>query len=200
MSKSLAFYFDFVSPYSYLAMTQLPELVAKQGADLVFKPLLLGALHQAQDMPSPAFIPNKAKWIYKDCHLWAKHLNVPLIWPKQFPFNTMFILRVCLYLQQSNPSKVAEFVEQTFNAIWQQGLDVNDESSVQAHLVSLGLDVDEVQQGCQQQSVKDALKQSVSDAHGLGMFGAPAFKVNDDVFFGQDRLIFVEQALADIQE
>ena len=196
MSKTLEFYFDFVSPYSYLAMTQLPEFLQKNPADLVFKPVFLGALHQAQDMPSPAFIPNKAKWIHRDCHLWADHYQVPLAWPKQFPFNTMFLLRATIYLQQSQPEKLAQFVEQTFNAIWQNGLDVNDEQAVSQHLLALGFDLADIQQGCQQQAVKDALKNSVTDAHGLGMFGLPAFKVADDVFFGQDRLMFVEKALA----
>jgi len=196
MSKTLEFYFDFVSPYSYLAMPQLLKIQAEQEAQISYKPVLLGALHQAQDMPSPAFIPNKAKWIYRDCHLWAEHLNVSLAWPNQFPFNTMFLLRTALYLQQNQPEKLAQFVEQTFNAIWQNGLDVNDEQAVQLHLQSLGLDVADVMQGCQQQAVKDALKNSVKNAHELGMFGLPAFKVGEDVFFGQDRLMFVEKALA----
>jgi len=195
MSQTLEFYFDFVSPYSYLAMTQLPAVLAKHDAQLVFKPVLLGALHQAQDMPSPAFIPNKAKWIYRDCHLWADYYKQPLAWPKQFPFNTMFVLRACIYIQMTQPEKAKEFIEKTFNAIWQDGLDVNDEQAVQKHLSDLGFDVSDILQGCQKQEVKDALKQSVGDAHQLGMFGAPAFKVNDDVFFGQDRLMFVEQAL-----
>ena len=195
MSQTLEFYFDFVSPYSYVAMTQLPALIQKHQAQLDFKPVLLGALHQAQDMPSPAFIPNKAKWIFRDCHLWAKHYQIPLEWPKQFPFNTMFLLRACIYLQMTQPDKVFDFVEKTFKAIWQQGLDVNDELAVQQYLQSIGLDVQDLLQGCQQQPVKEGLKQSVADAHQLGMFGLPAFKVNDDVFFGQDRLMFVENAL-----
>lgn len=195
MSQTLEFYFDFVSPYSYIAMTQLPDVIRKHQAQLVFKPVLLGALHQAQDMPSPAFIPNKAKWIYRDCHLWAKHLDIPLNWPKQFPFNTMFLLRVCTYLQMNQADKVQGFVEKTFNAIWQDGLDVNDENAVQQHLQSIGFDVQDLLQGCQQQPVKDGLKHSVEGAHTLGMFGLPAFKVNNEVFFGQDRLMFVEDAL-----
>lgn len=196
MAQTVEFYFDFVSPYSYLAMTQLDEAFAQQDVKWAYKPVFLGALHQAQDMPSPAFIPNKAKWIYRDCHLWAQHYQVPLAWPAQFPFNTMFLLRACLFLQQSQPQKVAEFVKQTFLAIWQQGLNVGNEQAVQAHLQALGLDVAALMEGCQQQWVKDGLKQSVSDAHALGLFGVPAFKVNDDVFFGQDRLMFVQQAVA----
>ena len=78
MDKTLDFYFDFVSPYSYLAMTQLPSALSEQDVVINYKPVLLGALHQAQEMPSPAFIPNKAKWIYRDCHLWAKHYDVAL--------------------------------------------------------------------------------------------------------------------------
>jgi len=195
MAQPIEFYFDFVSPYSYLAITQLEKAFENQDVEWVYKPVFLGALHQAQDMPSPAFIPNKAKWIYRDCHLWAKHYQVPLAWPAQFPFNTMFLLRTSLFLQASQPEKIDEFVKQTFLAIWQDGLQVGDEQAVQVHLQSLGFDVAAIIDGCQQQWVKDALKRSVSDAHELGLFGVPAFKVKDDVFFGQDRLMFVQQAL-----
>lgn len=199
MSQSLEFYFDFVSPYSYLAITQLPQALSAYDVEIQYKPVFLGALHQAQDMPSPAFIPNKAKWIYRDCHLWANHYDVPLKWPKQFPFNTMFLLRTCLYLHKTQPDTLARFVEKTFYAIWQNGLDVNNEADVQQHLQELGLDVTDILQGCQQQEIKLALKQSVEDAHQLGLFGVPAFKVNDDVFFGQDRLLFVQQVLTNTQ-
>lgn len=195
MAQSLEFYFDFVSPYSYLAVTQLPEALAKFDVKIIYKPVFLGALHQAQDMPSPAFIPNKAKWIHRDCHLWAEHYQVPLSWPKQFPFNTMFLLRTCIYLQASQPEAVPNFVLNTFKAIWQAGLDVNNEAVVQQYLLDLGFDVADILQGCQRQDVKQALKQSVTEAHELGLFGVPAFKVNDDVFFGQDRLMFVQNAL-----
>ena len=196
MDKTLDFYFDFVSPYSYLAMTQLPSALSEQDVVINYKPVLLGALHQAQEMPSPAFIPNKAKWIYRDCHLWAKHYDVALTWPKQFPFNSMFLLRTCLYLQQTSPEIIPVFIEKTFNAIWQAGLDVNNEQAVAQHLTDLGLDVADILQGCQQQAIKEALKQTVADAHELGLFGVPAFKVGDDVFFGQDRLMFVREAVA----
>ena len=196
MDKTLDFYFDFVSPYSYLAMTQLPAILANHSVKIQYKPVLLGALHQAQDMPSPAFIPNKANWIHRDCHLWAEHYKVPLAWPNQFPFNTLFLLRACLYLQHTAADKVAVFVEKTFEAIWRDGLDVNNEQAVGQHLSNIGLDAMEILNGCQQQEIKQALKQTVADAHGLGLFGVPAFKVGDDVFFGQDRLMFVEQALA----
>lgn len=196
MIKTLDFYFDFVSPYSYLAMTQLPKALAGLDVEVNFKPVLLGALHQVQDMPSPAFIPNKAKWIHRDCHLWAQHYNVALTWPKQFPFNTMFLLRACLYIQQTAADKIPDFVEKTFNAIWQDSLDVNNEQAVAEHLTRIGFDVGDILAGCQQQEIKDGLKQTVADAHELGLFGVPAFKVGEDVFFGQDRLMFVQKALA----
>ena len=108
----------------------------------------------------------------------------------------MFLLRTCLYLQQTSPEIIPVFIEKTFNAIWQAGLDVNNEQAVAQHLTDLGLDVADILQGCQQQAIKEALKQTVADAHELGLFGVPAFKVGDDVFFGQDRLMFVREAVA----
>ncbi len=192
---TLEYYFDFVSPYSYLAQTQLPALVSRTSADLVYRPMLLGALHKSHEMTSPAFIPAKAKWIAKDCVLWAHHYKVPMKWCKGFPFNSLFLQRAVVWLQQEQPAKVDEFVNGTFKALWEEGLNPNDVAAVSNHFVALGLDPQQVLAGTEDPAVKDVVKQNTATAKELGLFGAPGFIVGEHVLFGQDRLHFVEAAL-----
>jgi len=196
---SLSFYFDFVSPYSYLAQSQLHALKQSKGCEIDYEPVLLGVLHESQGLKSPAFVPAKAQWIYRDCHLWAEHYQIPLNWSTHFPFNTLFLLRVVLWLKDQQPNKVSEFVHGTFDALWQHGLNPKDEQAVDAHLSQYGLDPEAVHEGTQQPHIKQKLKDQLNIAKNNGLFGLPAFKVADEVFFGQDRLLFVEQALDKIK-
>lgn len=194
MSNTIEFYFDFVSPYSYLAQTQMAKLQQETGAEIQYKPVLLGGHYQLLDVKAPPTIPNKRDWINRDSRLWAEHYGVPIVWNPIFPFNTISLLRTVLWLEESKPEAVAAFVDQTFNAIWQNGLDVHDQQAVADHITACGFDMAEVMAGIGQDSVKQALKDSVSDAHDKGLFGLPAFMVKGDVFFGQDRLMFVKDA------
>ncbi len=195
MTKSVAFYFDYVSPYSYLAQTQLPKICEKTGATIEYVPMLLGALHKAVENKSPAFLPAKAKWIFQDCVTWAQHYNLPIKWHPKFPFNTIPLLRATIWLQQTSPEKVANFVELTFRALWEEGLDVTNPLAMSEHFVRCGVDVEALQAGVQQESVKGTLKNNMDQAVEKGFFGAPGFIVDGRVFFGQDRLQFVEAAL-----
>ncbi|EAT12605.1 2-hydroxychromene-2-carboxylate isomerase [Bermanella marisrubri] len=191
----LGFYFDFVSPYSYLAQTQIRKLNIDADYTIDYQPVLLGVLHESQGIKSPAFVPAKAQWIFRDCHLWANHYGVPLQWNSQFPFNTLFLLRVVLWMKENHADKVADFIHGTFDALWQQGLNPKDENAIRSHIESYGVDVDAVQAGTQEPHIKQALKDQLNVAKKLGMFGLPAFTVGEEVFFGQDRLMFVENAL-----
>jgi 2-hydroxychromene-2-carboxylate isomerase len=193
--NSVIFYFDFVSPYSYLAQTQMANLKKQANANIEYVPVFLAGLHLAQEVASPAFIPSKAKWIIRDCHMWADQLQLPLKWSPYFPFNTIPLLRACLWLQQNRPDRVADFVDQTFKAIWEQQLDVSNMANVSSHLHSMALNPEEVFQGTGLPEVKQALKDNGDLAAKKEMFGLPVFEVNDKLYFGQDRLHFVSQAL-----
>lgn len=195
MSKTLTFYFDYVSPYSFLAQSQLAALKQRTGCEIQFVPAFLGGIHKSQEVKSPAFIPAKAKWIYRDCHLWANHYGITLNWCKQFPFNSIFLLRATLVVQQQNPDRVFDLVTGMFNEIWQNQLDVNDPQAVAAALSKLGFDPQALLDGTAQADIKQALLDNGETAVAKGLFGLPAFEVDDDIFFGQDRLLFVEQAL-----
>ena len=195
MGNTLVFYFDFVSPYSYLAHTQLPELLSETGASLEYVPVFLGGLHQAQEITSPPFIPSKAKWIVRDCHMWADHYGLSLNWPKQFPFNTISLLRVCAYLQKTEPERVSNFINKTFCAIWEQGLDCSDQEQVSSHLQLLGLNVEEILTAIKDPEIKQVLTDNGVLSVKKEMFGLPVFEVKDSLYFGQDRLHFVKRAL-----
>lgn len=195
MAKTLTFYFDYVSPYSFLAQSQLAALKERTGCEIECVPAFLGGIHKAQEVASPAFIPAKAKWIYRDCHLWANHYGITLNWCKQFPFNSIFLLRATLVVQKQNPERVFDLVTGMFNEIWQNQLNVNDPQAVGAALAKLGFDPQALLVGTAEESIKQALLNNGELAVEKGLFGLPAFEVDGDIFFGQDRLMFVEQAL-----
>lgn len=196
MNKVMTFYFDFVSPYSYLAQTQVAQLIADTGSTIDYVPVFLGGVHQAQEVKSPPFIPSKAKWIVRDCHMWAHQYQQPLKWPKQFPFKTISLLRVCIWLKQHKPEQLAEFVDKTFKAIWEEGLDCHNPEEVGKHLYLCGLDAAEVLEGISQPEAKQGLIETGELAVQKDMFGLPVFEVDKKLYFGQDRLHFVKRALS----
>jgi 2-hydroxychromene-2-carboxylate isomerase len=196
MNKVVTFYFDFVSPYSYLAQTQIMSMAKETGAVVEYVPVFLGGLHQAQEVTSPPFIPSKAKWIVRDCYLWAQQYQLPLRWPSQFPFNTLSLLRVCTWLQQNNPDKVANFVDQTFKALWEEGLNCHDKNEVGEYLHSQGLDDRILAEALSSPDIKQVLMGNGELAVLKDMFGLPVFEVDEKLYFGQDRLHFVRQALS----
>ena len=194
MSNSITFYFDFVSPYSYLAQTQMAKLADETGASIEYVPVLMGALYQEQGAQIPASNPNKAAWINKDCALWAKHYDVEFSWVKPFPFNSIALLRAVLWLKVNQPDAVSKFIDATFNAIWQGKLDVTSEADMAKHIYALDIDAQALFAGTQQDSIKQQLKDNVLLAVNKGFFGLPGFTVGNELFFGQDRLMFVKDA------
>jgi 2-hydroxychromene-2-carboxylate isomerase len=194
MSNTITFYFDFVSPYSYLAQTQMAKLTAQTGARIEYVPVFMGGIYQEQGIKAPASNPNKAAWINKDCRLWAKHYDVEFAWVSPFPFNSISLLRAVLWLQAKQPESVQKFIESTFNAIWQGELDVTSESHMVKHVTGLGIDAQSLFAGIQEDSIKQQLKDNVALAVEKGFFGLPGFTVGSELFFGQDRLMFVKDA------
>jgi len=194
MSNTITFYFDFVSPYSYLAQTQMAKLAKETGANIEYEPVLMGGLYKEQGAQIPASNPNKAAWINKDCRLWAKHYDVPFSWVKPFPFNSIPLLRAVLWLKVHEPNSVAAFIDATFNAIWQGKLDVTSESELAKHIYGLDIDAKALFAGTQEDSIKQQLKENVLLAVNKGFFGLPGFTVGNELFFGQDRLMFVKDA------
>ncbi len=194
--KTVDFYFDFGSPAAYLAFTQLPALCAETGAELAYKPMLLGGVFQATDNRSPAAVPAKGKYMRDDLPRFARRYGVPFQHNPHFPINTLTLMRAATGLQMRNDPRFGDFLKTVFEAIWVQGLDFNDLAVVGKALHDAGFDPAAMLALTSQQDVKDRLKVLTQRAVERGVFGAPTLFVGDAMFWGQDRLDFVREALA----
>ena len=195
-SKTVDFYFDFGSPAAYLAYTQLPKLAADTGATVAWKPMLLGGVFQATGNHSPVTIPAKGKYVFKDFARFAQRYGVPLNPNPHFPINTITLMRAAVGLQMRNDPRFGEFLQAMFKSIWVDRKNMNDPATVGAVWQEAGFDAAAMLAMCSEQPVKDQLKADTQAAVERGIFGAPTLFVGDKMFWGQDRLDFVREALA----
>ncbi len=195
MTKTVDFYFDFGSPAAYLAFTQLPKICAAAGATLNWKPMLLGAVFQATGNHSPATVPAKGKYMFGDLNRFAAQYGVPFKLSPHFPINTLTLMRAAVGLQMRNDARQMEFAQAVFEAIWVDSRNLNDMSETGAMLHRAGFDAAAMLALVSQQNVKDRLKMLTQEAVDRGIFGAPTMFVGDEMFWGQDRLDFVKEAL-----
>jgi 2-hydroxychromene-2-carboxylate isomerase len=193
--KTFEFWFDFGSTASYLAWTQLPALEAATGAKAVLKPMLLGGVFQATGNQSPANIPAKGKYIFVDFARFAKRYGVPLIRNPHFPINTLLFMRAAIALQQKGDARFMDYCRAMFKAIWVDALNMNDPATAAEALRTAGFDAQALVALANEQTTKDALKTATQEAVDRGIFGAPTFFVGDQMFWGQDRIDFVKEAL-----
>jgi len=193
MARTLEFYFDYGSPYSYLADTQVEAVAKRAGAQLVRKPMLLGGVFKSTGNQSPAELPAKSKWSAFDMPMWARYYGVPFNRNPHFPVNTLALMRGAAAAQIDGVFE--KYHPAMFKAMWVDGRNLNDIKEVAAVLTAAGLDANKFGQRLQDQDVKDRLKSTTDDAVARGVFGAPTMFVDDKMFFGNDRLPFVEMAL-----
>ena len=193
--KSFEFWFDFGSSASYLAWTQLPALEAATGAKAVFKPMLLGGIFQATGNQSPVSVPAKGKYIWADFERFAKRYGVPFRMNPYFPIITLLFMRGAIALQTKGDARFTDYCKTVFNAIWVEALNMNDPATAAKALGKAGFDAQALVALAGEQTTKDALKAATQAAVDRGVFGAPTFFVGDQMFWGQDRLDFVREAL-----
>ncbi|HSI00969.1 MAG TPA: 2-hydroxychromene-2-carboxylate isomerase [Reyranella sp.] len=193
MARTLEFYFDYGSPYSYLADTQVETISQRAGAVLARKPMLLGGVFKATGNHSPAELPAKSTWSAFDMPMWAKHYAVPFHRNPFFPVNTLALMRGAAAAQLDGVFK--QYHPAMYKAMWVDGRNLNDIKEIAAVLTGAGLDAQKFGQRIQDQDVKDRLKATTDDAVARGVFGAPTCFVDGLMFFGNDRLPFVEMAL-----
>ena len=193
--KNLEFYFDFGSPASYLAYTQLPALCRETGATLVWKPMLLGGVFQATGNHSPATIPAKGAYTFTDLDRFAKRYGVPLKQNPYFPINTLTLMRGAAGMQLREPARFEPYMAAVFRAIWVDAQNLNDPATVAAVLQAAGFDAAALLALTQEPEVKGRLKALTQEAIDRGVFGAPTFFAGGQMFWGQDRLDFVKEAL-----
>ena len=184
--KTVEFFYDVGSPYSYMAATRIEAIAADCGAHLIWRPILLGGIYKATGNTPPALLPARAPYLYRDLKRWSAYYGVPWELPAVFPTNTLLAMRAIIGL---SPEQVPAASLDLFRAYWVDGRD-----PAQPEVVADVLGPAAVARA-QDQSVKDALKASTDEAVARGAFGVPTFFVGGEMFFGNDRLPFVEHAL-----
>lgn len=193
MSKTVDFYFDYGSPYSYLAFHELRRIAGLAGAAIAWKPILLGAVFKAVSSRSPAEIAPKAKWLAADLANWARRYGVPFRMNPHFVINTLPLMRGAMVAERRG--ELVRYSAAMFDAIWRDGLAMGDPAVIGQALAAGGFDTAAYMAGVQEPAIKDALKQATDAAVARGVFGVPTFFVGDAMWWGQDRLDFVAEAL-----
>ena len=189
MIKSFHFFFDFISPYSYLAHKQIRNIEYQYKIEINYMPILLGGLLNLAEIKAPAFIPSKAKFMIKDCKLFAEKLNIKFKFNSYFPIQSLNLMRGVLIARKEN--KTSLYIDKFFDACWKDGLNLNDQKIVDKILEDLNFNLETFKLKISEQKIKDELKKRTKDAFSKGVFGAPSFIINNKMFWGQDRLEFV---------
>jgi 2-hydroxychromene-2-carboxylate isomerase len=197
--KRVEFYYDLVSPYSYLAHRKIERLCKENGAELILRPMLLGAVHKAAGIKSPIETKAKADYQARDIGRWAEYYGLPLEFPDPFPFRTLKTMRAAVFLREGGG--IEAFTREAFALYWEEGgapegfEEADEDGPVSAVARRMGADPGEVLEGATRPGAKQELKDATSEAVQRGVFGAPAFFVDGEMFWGNDRLHFVEAAL-----
>jgi 2-hydroxychromene-2-carboxylate isomerase len=193
------FFYDLVSPYSYLAYGRVNQICEEHGAELVLRPMLLGAVHKAVGLQAPIEIKSKGRYQVRDIHRWVEHYGLPMEFPDPFPFRTVKTMRAAVALE--GDGDLEPFTREAFNLYWEEGgapkgFEAADEDgSLREVARRIGRDPEGVLEKASSGEAKEALKGATAEAIERGVFGAPAFFVGDEMFWGNDRLHFVEAAL-----
>ena len=187
MTKSIDFYFDFISPYSYLAHKKIEFIKKQKNIEFSYMPVLVGGLHNLEGITAPAFIKSKLKHMVSDCDLIAKKHSFDFIWNFKFPLNSLNIMRGYIFI---NTTVRDLYLDIMFDAYWKDSLDISNKKILKTLLKKCNVDSNDFFDGVKDLKIKNELKIATKNAHDKGIFGAPTFVVNDKIFWGQDRLEF----------
>ena len=185
MTKSIDFYFDIISPYSYIAHKKIEKVSTEKNIVFNYKPILLGGLHKLAEITPPAFNQFKMKNMKNDCELVSNKNHIPFKWNEKFPINSISIMRGYLFI---NKEKRKDYLDKFFNAYWRDNVDLSIQKNLTEILNTLEIDQVSFLDGISNQKIKDELKVLTSEAFNKEIFGAPTFICNDKIFWGQDRL------------
>ena len=184
MTKKIDFYFDFISPYSYLAHQKIKSI---KNVNFNYKPVLVGGLHNLQGITAPAFIKPKLKHMMSDCDLISKKDKSNFIWNSNFPINSLNIMRGYLFINVENRDL---YLNVMFDAYWKYNLNISNEEIIKTLIKKSKIEPISFFVGIKDPKIKEELKNITQEAHDKDIFGAPTFVVNNKIFWGQDRLEF----------
>ena len=185
MNKSIDFYFDFISPYSYLAHKRIRKIQKEKEIKFIYKPILLGGLHNLAGITAPALIKSKKKFLVDDCEMVAKKFKIDFKFNEKFPINSLFLMRGMLII---NDDIKDLFIDRFFDEYWSLNSDLQNKEIVSEILKEINIDPVVYYQDIIKQETKDNLKNITQQAFDKKIFGAPTFIVNNKIFWGQDRL------------
>ncbi len=189
MIKPFDFYFDFGSPYSFLAHKEIRKIEKENSIRVKYMPILLGGLLKLAGIKPNVDIPIKGKYMIKDCKLWAEKYKIEFKFNNYFPITTINLMRCVLVAEKKGFAK--NFIDKVFDAIWKDGLNLNDNTIVEKLLKNLDINPKNFLMDAVETKIKDELKKRTDEAFERGIFGAPSFIINNKIFWGQDRLDFV---------
>jgi len=189
MIKPFEFYFDFGSPYSFLAHKQIRKIEKENSIKVKYMPVLLGALLKSAGIRANVDIPIKGKYMIKDCKLCAEKNNIEFKFNNYFPIITLDLMRCVIVAEKKNFAQ--NFINKVFDAIWKDGLNLNDNLIIIKLLKNLDINPKTFLMKAVEQNIKDELKRRTDNAYSKGVFGLPSFIINNKIFWGQDRIEFV---------
>ena len=188
MIKTFEFYFDFASPYTFLAHKGIRKIEKENSIKVKYMPVLLGALLKLTGVKANIDVPIKGKYMIKDCKLWAEKYNIEFKFNNYFPIITLNLMRCALVAENKGVSQI--FINKVFDAIWKDGLNLNDNSILEKLLKNIDIDPKKFLIEAIDLKIKNELKKRTDEAYQKGVFGTPSFIVNNKIFWGQDRLQF----------
>lgn len=193
MARTLEFYFDYGSPNAHFAWHRIPPILARTGAQLAYKIMLLGGVFKLTGNESPTNIKLKNPNQHRDMARFANKYKIPFQRNPHFPVNTLSLMRGAVVAEQN--SLLEPYNKAMFQAMWVDCLPMGAPEIYSETLTNAGLDAEMFAEGIKDPAIKEKLLGYTAQAAERGVFGAPTFFVGDEMFFGQDRLDFVEEAL-----
>jgi len=194
--RALHFWFDFSSPYSYIASEWVEALAARNGRTVRWHALLLGVTFQAAELKSPVSYPIKRDYAVHDFARSARFEGVPYRHPDPFPIPTQNAARIFYWLDAQDPARAVDWAHAGLRAFFARGVALNDPAALKALAAESGLDADAAERAWNDPQWKDRLKRANEEALAAGMFGAPSFLIDGELFWGNDRKPQIERWLS----